>query len=150
MGKKQPGSCTSPKPSLWHPDTQTALTPAGLERPATPVSPPLSPHLCLQGHWLHPLAIAIKSPTTTGMQILNHCATREALTSLCTWAYVKYSVEFREIGTMIDQIAETLWGQVLKPLGDNFMEENIRQSVTNSIKADLTDQVSHHARLRTD
>ncbi|EPY83856.1 ADP-ribosylation factor-like 6 interacting protein 2 isoform 4-like protein [Camelus ferus] len=34
-----------------------------------------------------------------------------ALTSLCTWAYVKYSGEFREIGTMIDQIAETLWEQ---------------------------------------
>ncbi|KAM9054306.1 atlastin-2 isoform 1-T1 [Megaptera novaeangliae] len=73
-----------------------------------------------------------------------------ALTSLCTWAYVKYSGEFREIGTMIDQIAETLWEQVLKPLGDNLMEENIRQSVTNSIKAGLTDQVSHHARLKTD
>ncbi|XP_008698439.1 atlastin-2 isoform X2 [Ursus maritimus] len=73
-----------------------------------------------------------------------------ALTSLCTWAYVKYSGEFREIGTMIDQIAETLWEQVLKPLGDNLMEENIRRSVTNSIKAGLTDQVSHHARLQTD
>ncbi|XP_066123031.1 atlastin-2 isoform X2 [Saccopteryx bilineata] len=73
-----------------------------------------------------------------------------ALTSLCTWAYVKYSGEFREIGTMIDQIAETLWEQVLKPLSDNLMEENIRQSVTNSIKAGLTDQVSHHARLKTD
>ncbi|KAI4546946.1 atlastin-2 isoform X2 [Ovis aries] len=73
-----------------------------------------------------------------------------ALTSLCTWAYVKYSGEFREIGTVIDQIAETLWEQVLKPLGDNLMEENIRQSVTNSIKAGLTDQVSHHARLKTD
>ncbi|XP_063085688.1 atlastin-2 isoform X5 [Cavia porcellus] len=34
-----------------------------------------------------------------------------ALTALCTWAYVKYSGEFREIGTMIDQIAETLWEQ---------------------------------------
>ncbi|XP_057596933.1 atlastin-2 isoform X1 [Hippopotamus amphibius kiboko] len=73
-----------------------------------------------------------------------------ALTSLCTWAYVKYSGEFREIGTVIDQVAETLWEQVLKPLGDNLMEENIRQSVTNSIKAGLTDQVSHHARLKTD
>uniref|UniRef100_A0A5F8HJS9 Atlastin GTPase 2 n=1 Tax=Monodelphis domestica TaxID=13616 RepID=A0A5F8HJS9_MONDO len=73
-----------------------------------------------------------------------------ALISLCTWAYVKYSGEFREIGTMIDQIAETLWEQVLKPLGDNLMEENIRQSVSNSIKAGLTDQVSHHARLKTD
>ncbi len=35
-----------------------------------------------------------------------------ALLSLCTWAYVKYSGEFREVGTLIDQVAETLWEQV--------------------------------------
>ncbi|XP_065446020.1 atlastin-2 isoform X7 [Chrysemys picta bellii] len=73
-----------------------------------------------------------------------------ALISLCTWAYVKYSGEFREVGTAIDQIAEALWEQVLKPLSDNLMEDNMRQSVTNSIKAGLTEQVSHHARLKTD
>ncbi|XP_007521056.1 atlastin-2 isoform X1 [Erinaceus europaeus] len=73
-----------------------------------------------------------------------------ALTALCTWAYVKYSGEFRELGTLIDQVAEMLWEQVLKPLGDNLMEENIRQSVTNSLKAGLTEQVTSHARLKTD
>uniref|UniRef100_A0A671YSV0 Atlastin GTPase 2 n=1 Tax=Sparus aurata TaxID=8175 RepID=A0A671YSV0_SPAAU len=41
-----------------------------------------------------------------------------ALLSLCAWAYVKYSGEFREIGTMIDLVAETLWEQVGdKPFG---------------------------------
>lgn len=35
-----------------------------------------------------------------------------ALASLCTWAYVKYSGEFREVGTLIDQLAEVLWEQV--------------------------------------
>uniref|UniRef100_A0A673CMQ5 Atlastin-2-like n=1 Tax=Sphaeramia orbicularis TaxID=375764 RepID=A0A673CMQ5_9TELE len=35
-----------------------------------------------------------------------------ALLSLCAWAYVKYSGEFREVGTMIDQVAEMLWEQV--------------------------------------
>lgn len=35
-----------------------------------------------------------------------------ALLSLCAWAYVKYSGEFREVGTMIDVVAETLWEQV--------------------------------------
>ncbi|XP_049640213.1 atlastin-2 isoform X3 [Suncus etruscus] len=34
-----------------------------------------------------------------------------ALTALCTWAYVKYSGEFREVGTLIDQVAEALWEQ---------------------------------------
>ncbi|KAF6102213.1 atlastin GTPase 2 [Phyllostomus discolor] len=90
----------------------------------------------------------------TSIAVLCNLVMGLALTSLCTWAYVKYSGEFREIGTMIDQIAEILWEQVvpqvLKPLGDNLMEENIRQSVTNSIKAGLTDQVSHQARLKTD
>ncbi|XP_018117391.1 atlastin-2 isoform X2 [Xenopus laevis] len=33
------------------------------------------------------------------------------LLSFCTWAYVKYSGEFRELGTLIDQIAEIIWEQ---------------------------------------
>uniref|UniRef100_H2ZUR8 Atlastin GTPase 2 n=3 Tax=Latimeria chalumnae TaxID=7897 RepID=H2ZUR8_LATCH len=71
-----------------------------------------------------------------------------ALLSLCTWAYVKYSGEFREIGAVIDQVAETLWEQVLKPLSDHFMEDNVRQTVANSIKAGLTEQVTQHAKLK--
>lgn len=35
-----------------------------------------------------------------------------ALLALCAWAYVKYSGEFREVGTLIDLVAETLWEQV--------------------------------------
>lgn len=35
-----------------------------------------------------------------------------ALLSFCTWAYVKYSGEFRDLGTLIDQIAEIIWEQV--------------------------------------
>ncbi|XP_007892554.1 atlastin-2 isoform X3 [Callorhinchus milii] len=34
-----------------------------------------------------------------------------ALISLCTWAYTKYSGEFREFGTIIDHVAETIWEQ---------------------------------------
>ncbi|XP_077352402.1 atlastin-2-like isoform X2 [Festucalex cinctus] len=62
-----------------------------------------------------------------------------ALLALCTWAYVKYSGEFRELGTMIDLVAETLWEQVLKPLSEHYMEDNVRQTVVNSLKASLTD-----------
>ncbi|KAM4603443.1 atlastin-2 isoform 2-T2 [Polymixia lowei] len=39
-----------------------------------------------------------------------------ALATLCTWAYVKYSGEFRELGGVIDQVAETLWEQVFSKL----------------------------------
>lgn len=35
-----------------------------------------------------------------------------ALLSLCVWAYVKYSGEFRDLGTIIDHVADTLWEQV--------------------------------------
>uniref|UniRef100_A0A8C2XTY3 Atlastin GTPase 2 n=1 Tax=Cyclopterus lumpus TaxID=8103 RepID=A0A8C2XTY3_CYCLU len=35
-----------------------------------------------------------------------------ALTALCVWAYAKYSGEFREVGGIIDRVAETLWEQV--------------------------------------
>ncbi|XP_034040381.1 atlastin-2-like isoform X3 [Thalassophryne amazonica] len=34
-----------------------------------------------------------------------------ALLALCVWAYVKYSGEFREVGTLIDLVAEILWEQ---------------------------------------
>ncbi|XP_054655502.1 atlastin-2-like isoform X1 [Dunckerocampus dactyliophorus] len=73
-----------------------------------------------------------------------------ALMSLCIWAYVKYSGEFREVGTMIDLVAETLWEQVLKPLSEHYMEDNVRQTVVNSLKASLTEPSSQqHAKLKT-
>ncbi|TNN74243.1 Atlastin-2 [Liparis tanakae] len=72
-----------------------------------------------------------------------------ALLSLCAWAYVKYSGEFREVGTLIDLVAETLWEQVLKPLSEHYMEDNVRQTVVNSIKASLTEPSSQHAKLKT-
>lgn len=39
--------------------------------------------------------------------------------------------------------------QVLKPLSENYMEDNVRQTVVNSIKASLTEQVSQRAKLKT-
>ncbi|CAK6967098.1 atlastin-2-like isoform X1 [Scomber scombrus] len=72
-----------------------------------------------------------------------------ALLSLCAWAYVKYSGEFREVGALIDLVAETLWEQVLKPLTEQYMEDNVRQTVVNSLKASLTEQGSHHTKLKT-
>ncbi|XP_037327883.1 atlastin-2-like isoform X2 [Pungitius pungitius] len=41
-----------------------------------------------------------------------------ALTALCVWAYAKYSGEFREVGGVIDRVAETLWEQVFSKLFD--------------------------------
>ncbi|CDQ74816.1 atlastin-2 isoform X3 [Oncorhynchus mykiss] len=69
-----------------------------------------------------------------------------ALMMLCMWAYVKYSGEFRDVGTIIDLLAETLWEQVLKPLSEQYMEDNVRQTVVNSIRASLTEQVTQHVK----
>ncbi|XP_032396858.1 atlastin-2 isoform X2 [Etheostoma spectabile] len=45
------------------------------------------------------------------LAVLSNLVMGVALLSLCAWAYVKYSGEFRELGTMIDLVAETLWEQ---------------------------------------
>ncbi|XP_012672500.2 atlastin-2 [Clupea harengus] len=64
-----------------------------------------------------------------------------SLMSLCAWAYVRYSGEYREVAEVIDLTAEALWEQVLKPLTEQYMEDNIRQTVVNSIRASLTEPV---------
>lgn len=38
-----------------------------------------------------------------------------ALITLCTWAYIRYSGEYRELGALIDQVAGALWDQVSLP-----------------------------------
>lgn len=71
-----------------------------------------------------------------------------SLLSLCAWAYVKYSGEYRDVGVAIDLIAEALWEQMLKPLTEQYMEENVRQTVVNSIRATLTDQMTQATKLK--
>lgn len=39
--------------------------------------------------------------------------------------------------------------QVLKPLSEHYMEDNVRQTVVNSIRASLTEQGSQHTKLKT-
>ncbi|ELW47001.1 Atlastin-1, partial [Tupaia chinensis] len=36
------------------------------------------------------------------------------LITLCTWAYIRYSGEYRELGAVIDQVAAALWDQGLE------------------------------------
>ncbi|TMS23507.1 Atlastin-2 [Larimichthys crocea] len=66
------------------------------------------------------------------------------LTALCIWAYVKYSGEFREVGGIIDQVAETLWEQVFSklfevarsrvPLGNLIPAPRPRLASNNNVK----------------
>ncbi|KAA0717693.1 Atlastin-2 [Triplophysa tibetana] len=71
-----------------------------------------------------------------------------SLLSLCTWAYVRYSGEYREVGVAIDLTAEALWEQVLKPLTEPYIQENVRQTVVNSIRATLTDQLTQTTKMK--
>ncbi|XP_078261418.1 atlastin-2 isoform X4 [Rhinoraja longicauda] len=57
-----------------------------------------------------------------------------ALISLCTWAYTKYSGEFREFGIIIDQVAETIWEQVLSKLFTSARNKVIHRSVTSTLR----------------
>uniref|UniRef100_A0A3P8USQ3 Atlastin GTPase 2 n=1 Tax=Cynoglossus semilaevis TaxID=244447 RepID=A0A3P8USQ3_CYNSE len=44
-----------------------------------------------------------------------------AMLALCAWAYARYSGELREVGTVIDLLAETLWEQVFSKLMEPVM-----------------------------
>ncbi|XP_031157012.1 atlastin-2-like isoform X3 [Sander lucioperca] len=67
-----------------------------------------------------------------------------ALTALCVWAYAKYSGEFREVGAVIDQVAETLWEQIFSklfevarsrvPLGSLIPAPRPRLASNNNVK----------------
>ncbi|XP_045904368.1 atlastin-2-like isoform X2 [Micropterus dolomieu] len=67
-----------------------------------------------------------------------------ALTALCIWAYAKYSGEFREVGGVIDQVAETLWEQIFSklfevarsriPLGSLIPAPRPRLASNNNVK----------------
>uniref|UniRef100_A0A671UXJ6 Atlastin GTPase 2 n=1 Tax=Sparus aurata TaxID=8175 RepID=A0A671UXJ6_SPAAU len=54
-----------------------------------------------------------------------------ALTALCIWAYVKYSGEFREVGGVIDQVAETLWEQLFNK---NVFSLSVRISICKLVQ----------------
>uniref|UniRef100_A0A6I8SKR1 Atlastin GTPase 2 n=1 Tax=Xenopus tropicalis TaxID=8364 RepID=A0A6I8SKR1_XENTR len=57
-----------------------------------------------------------------------------ALLSFCTWAYVKYSGEFRELGTLIDQIAEIIWEQVFSKLFEVCKRRVPRVALTSALR----------------
>uniref|UniRef100_H2L648 GB1/RHD3-type G domain-containing protein n=1 Tax=Oryzias latipes TaxID=8090 RepID=H2L648_ORYLA len=59
-----------------------------------------------------------------------------ALTALCIWAYVKYSGKFRDVGRVIDIVAETLWEQVRWNVKSLILPE-IRSQAFNNTRADL-------------
>uniref|UniRef100_A0A8C6NWS9 Atlastin GTPase 1 n=1 Tax=Nothobranchius furzeri TaxID=105023 RepID=A0A8C6NWS9_NOTFU len=57
-----------------------------------------------------------------------------ALITLCTWAYIRYSGEYRELGAVIDQVAGALWDQ--RPQKDKCLTATIDSKHANSLVRD--------------
>ncbi|CAH1792203.1 unnamed protein product, partial [Owenia fusiformis] len=61
---------------------------------------------------------------------------------LLTWAYVRYSGNFREVGAFIDQLAEIIWEKFrmkrmfkgLQPVSTQIMEEGAKHAAKTSLK----------------
>ncbi|XP_026479238.1 LOW QUALITY PROTEIN: atlastin-like [Ctenocephalides felis] len=53
-----------------------------------------------------------------------------ALLTLVLWAYIRYSGELTDIGVTIDEIANMIWINAMKPIYESCMEKSI-QHVTN-------------------
>ncbi|GLH06419.1 Atlastin [Gryllus bimaculatus] len=56
-----------------------------------------------------------------------------ALLTLCTWAYVRYSGEMRELGAQIDEAAEFLWENLMKPTYQQFVEVSLQQAAMQAV-----------------
>lgn len=69
-----------------------------------------------------------------------------AFITLGTWAYIRYSGEMREVGTYIDETANILWENLMKPVVQGFVETGMQQmavevaerTVLNATKAAIS------------
>ncbi|XP_065352608.1 atlastin isoform X1 [Cloeon dipterum] len=57
-----------------------------------------------------------------------------ALLTLALWAYVRYSGEMREIGTQIDEIANALWENIMKPVYVQCMETGMQHAARQAVQ----------------
>ncbi|EZA62001.1 hypothetical protein DMN91_003442 [Ooceraea biroi] len=60
------------------------------------------------------------------------------LLTLVLWAYIRYSGEFREIGTQIDDLASTIWENFMKPLYQQFVEKSVSVAVAQAAEIAVT------------
>ncbi|KAK2582908.1 hypothetical protein KPH14_008975 [Odynerus spinipes] len=55
-----------------------------------------------------------------------------ALLTLVSWAYIRYSGEYREAGTQIDETASAIWETFMKPFYQEFMKTSVSVAVTQA------------------
>ncbi|CAG9127989.1 unnamed protein product [Plutella xylostella] len=51
-----------------------------------------------------------------------------ALLTLVLWAYIRYSGEMRELGVTIDDAANMLWDNVMKPMYQACLEKSLEHA----------------------
>ncbi|XP_049857521.1 atlastin isoform X1 [Schistocerca gregaria] len=58
-----------------------------------------------------------------------------SLLVLILWAYIRYSGELSEIGEQLDEMANFLWQNVMKPVYQHFVEVSIQQAVIQATES---------------
>ncbi|XP_072755393.1 atlastin isoform X3 [Anoplolepis gracilipes] len=67
------------------------------------------------------------------------------LLTLVLWAYIRYSGEFREIGTQIDDLANKIWENFMKPLYQQFVEKSVSVAVAQAAEIAVTNSTMNAA-----
>ncbi|XP_035687248.1 atlastin-2-like isoform X1 [Branchiostoma floridae] len=57
-----------------------------------------------------------------------------SLVSLCTWSYIRYSGQYREVGTYIDLGAEVIWEKVVSQAYMKVVQKGVEHSMANNRK----------------
>ncbi|XP_075222498.1 atlastin GTPase isoform X1 [Lycorma delicatula] len=61
-----------------------------------------------------------------------------ALITLIMWAYVRYSGEMRELGESIDEVANLIWENLMKPGYQIFVEKSLEHATSQAVNATLS------------
>ncbi|XP_069673514.1 atlastin isoform X2 [Periplaneta americana] len=61
-----------------------------------------------------------------------------AMLSLGIWAYIRYSGEMREIGAYLDEVANLLWDNIMKPTYQQFLEKSLQQAALHATEAAIS------------
>lgn len=61
-----------------------------------------------------------------------------AMLGLGVWAYIRYSGEMREIGTCLDEVANLLWDNIMKPAYQSFLEVSLQQAALQATEVAIS------------
>lgn len=65
-----------------------------------------------------------------------------SLLTLGLWAYIRYSGELREIGVQIDEVANFIWENFMKPTYQNFIEKGMQEMAVRAAEAAISNSTT--------